>query len=324
MSVSNVPPDEPPEGARPAGRGYWFIPMPVYLLDTVYDPDSPVNAPAAILWAHIHRHYAWRDRVFPSYARLAEETGQSESAVKRQLNTLKAAGAVTWGAAYRARGRSSNEYALAPMEPFRFDRETAGPVQAKSGRHPSVEVKNDLAVESKSDPHPQVKNGLGIESSSYLESTDDLSLAPVVAKAKDARGQGAVPEERENPAAPNNDTDPAAAVAAAWTTTRGGRRNPAAERDIAASASQLLAAAWPLTDVIALAEDMARRQPTYRDLTRHADHWQPAAAAAGKPYLPPWCGECGDENPAARYNARFRRRSEQPCPGCHPDAPLAA
>lgn len=41
------------------------------------------------------------------------------------------------------------------------------------------------------------------------------------------------------------------------------------------SARQLLDAEWPLTDVTALAVDMARRQPTYRDLTRHADHWQP-------------------------------------------------
>jgi len=137
----------------------------------------------------------------------------------------------------------------------------------------------------------------------------------------------ASPEERENPAAPNNDTDPATAVAAAWTATRGCRRNPAAERDITASALQLLAAAWPLPDVIALAEDMARRQPTYRDLTRHADHWQPARPtqpAAARPNLPSWCEKCADDDPAARFNPRLRQLNGAPCPNCHPDTTVAA
>lgn len=36
--------------------------------------------------------------------------------------------------------------------------------------------------------------------------------------------------------------------------------------------------------------------------------------------LPPWCGECGDGNPAAEFNAKFRLEtgSKKPCPDCHP------
>lgn len=46
---------------------------------------------------------------------------------------------------------------------------------------------------------------------------------------------------------------------------------------------------------------------------------KPAAAKSG-PSLPPWCGQCGDGNPAAEFNAKFRTApgSSKPCPDCHP------
>jgi hypothetical protein len=36
--------------------------------------------------------------------------------------------------------------------------------------------------------------------------------------------------------------------------------------------------------------------------------------------LPLWCGDCGDGNPAAEFNAKFRTEpsSKKPCPACHP------
>lgn len=36
--------------------------------------------------------------------------------------------------------------------------------------------------------------------------------------------------------------------------------------------------------------------------------------------LPPWCGQCGDGNPAAEFNAKFRTEpgSKKPCQDCHP------
>lgn len=38
------------------------------------------------------------------------------------------------------------------------------------------------------------------------------------------------------------------------------------------------------------------------------------------PTLPRWCGQCGDGNPAAEFNAKFRTApgSRKPCPDCHP------
>ncbi|WP_405769222.1 hypothetical protein OG539_32645 [Actinacidiphila glaucinigra] len=49
-----------------------------------------------------------------------------------------------------------------------------------------------------------------------------------------------------------------------------------------------------------------------------APQQQPASPA--KPSLPLWCRHCGDGNPAAEFNAKFRTApgSSKPCPDCHP------
>jgi hypothetical protein len=49
-------------------------------------------------------------------------------------------------------------------------------------------------------------------------------------------------------------------------------------------------------------------------------------APASRPSLPQWCGRCGDGNPAARTNQRFRTDTGEvggvPCPTCHPAVAL--
>ncbi|MEU1663629.1 hypothetical protein ABZ547_08435 [Streptomyces sparsogenes] len=51
---------------------------------------------------------------------------------------------------------------------------------------------------------------------------------------------------------------------------------------------------------------------------------QQAATKTG-PNLPRWCGQCGDGNPAAEFNAKFRTApgSSKPCPDCHPTVQTA-
>lgn len=46
----------------------------------------------------------------------------------------------------------------------------------------------------------------------------------------------------------------------------------------------------------------------------------PTQPAHRGPSMPPWCGNCGDGNPAAEFNAKFRTEpgSKKPCPHCHP------
>jgi hypothetical protein len=133
-----------------------------------------------------------------------------------------------------------------------------------------------------------------------------------------------VNDERETPASPINDQ--ALQVAAAWQAARGGRRNPAAERDITNSAAELLAADWPLPDVIALAQDMAAKYPTGRNLGRHADHWQPPWPTAPKPALravQPLCSCCGRQAPTAATQGRhtYCAACTSPCTGCATTVP---
>ncbi|GAA3268040.1 hypothetical protein [Streptomyces lavendulae] len=49
------------------------------------------------------------------------------------------------------------------------------------------------------------------------------------------------------------------------------------------------------------------------------------AAAQAASSLPAWCGECGDGNPAAEFNAKWRTvpGSSKPCLNCHPTAQTA-
>jgi hypothetical protein len=55
------------------------------------------------------------------------------------------------------------------------------------------------------------------------------------------------------------------------------------------------------------------------DLPEHVAAWRadPKRTAAA---IPDWCEQCGDNNPAARFNSRFRViRGGGKCPNCHPD-----
>lgn len=54
------------------------------------------------------------------------------------------------------------------------------------------------------------------------------------------------------------------------------------------------------------------------DLPTLVAQWR-AQRAPETPSLPAWCGKCGDENPAARTNPRWRVLDGAPCPTCHPD-----
>lgn len=186
--------DSDDQPSAPGGAGYWFTPVPIYLIEASIDPDSPVNGPAIVLWAHLHRHYAWRRRMFPAHSTLAKETGQSDSAVRRQLNALRDAGALAWGAKYSQKGRTSNDYALALQRPFEFDREIDSEVTVKNDSHPPVAVKNDGGVEVKNDRHPTVKNERVVEEHRVSED----SLSPCVPQ--QAQEPSAAPAERETTA----------------------------------------------------------------------------------------------------------------------------
>lgn len=56
------------------------------------------------------------------------------------------------------------------------------------------------------------------------------------------------------------------------------------------------------------------------DLAEHAADWRAQlTTASAAPVMPAWCGKCGDGNPAARFNVKFRFLDDRQCPDCHPN-----
>ncbi|MEU2993521.1 hypothetical protein ABZ772_24880 [Streptomyces griseoincarnatus] len=58
---------------------------------------------------------------------------------------------------------------------------------------------------------------------------------------------------------------------------------------------------------------------SYRSVLAHRIADLPKRQTAATASIPPWCGSCGDENPAAAHNPRWRLTDGQPCPTCHPN-----
>jgi hypothetical protein len=115
------------------------------------------------------------------------------------MNALREVGAIDWGANYGAKGRSSNEYALAPHRPFKFDRETVPPVTAKNERHRPVTVRNEGHPTVISDRNPPFKNDRVVESTDVVESTGELETPLSSSAQPDPPEPAAAPvEERES------------------------------------------------------------------------------------------------------------------------------
>jgi hypothetical protein len=90
-----------------------------------------------------------------------------------------------------------------------------------------------------------------------------------------------------------------------------------------------LDAGWPerdLKEYLNLGESTVKAATAiYGHRLDPAELPEPPAATSGlRTTLPPWCGHCGDDNPAAERNPRFRLKGGTPCPTCHPDATRSA
>lgn len=98
-------------------------------------------------------------------------------------------------------------------------------------------------------------------------------------------------------------------------------------------AVELLAQGLPEAWLCNRAEELAARG--WSDLVQHAERstapiqgGQGERVGSRRAGLPEWCGECGEDNPAARLNPRFRTLGEmgggEKCPRCHPDRAISA
>lgn len=268
-----------------------------------------VSLQAIATYGWLHGRYGHFEKVIPSYATLARELKVSRGSVIAYVKELTGAGAVrivTSGAA----GQTTNTYEIAFNEPFSVDDAQVGDGQnadqvvsglyrsgqpADGGGQRAVQ-EEDVPKKTKKtfSPRPSRK-------SQPPPSPEPAAEAP----------------ERETEAAPDNH-DQAQQVAAAWEAARGGRPVPSARRQVAATAGELLAAGWPLEDLVALAEDMARVQPAWRDLSQHAGHWQPPQRERPTLVLPEWCGQC--DGPALAQRWVTRPDGAGRCSRCHPHA----
>jgi hypothetical protein len=215
-----------PENAQYAGRGIYFVQIPTYLIDLALSPDSPVNAGAVLLYAHIVKTYAWRNAIFPSYARLAGEVGMSESTIRRFMTNLKLAGAITWGHRTSSQGRSTNEYAIAPWRPNVFDREV--PLTSEHHHPLTSEHHHPLTSEQGSKREVEVREKTKktpVVDAEVLFDSDEASPpepAGAVAPGPLARGEKSVTDQ----------------LAARWYDAKDGMANYQAVRQIVASAGR--------------------------------------------------------------------------------------
>lgn len=275
--------------------------------------DAGVSLQAIATYGWLHGKYGHFDRVVPSYATLAKELGVSRGSVIAYVKELTGAGAVRIATSGQA-GQTTNTYEIAFNEPFPVPN-----VQISGGQNADQVVSGLYRGGQSAD-----QGGQPVVHEEDVSTQTKKTLSPRLPK-QTRKQPPAPPQERETPATPNNNQ--AQQVTAAWQATRGGRRNPAAERDITASAVELLGADWPLADVIALAQDMAAKYPTGRDLTRHADHWQPPqparilAAVPDPVQMPAWCGDIDcDRDTRRRLITDNEFAYTGPCPDCHPDS----
>lgn len=133
----------------------------------------------------------------------------------------------------------------------------------------------------------------------------------------------------------NQDAAAGSRVVAAYAATLGRPVLNGTRAKLERQAVELLAAGLPEGWLADRAREMAPRGWT--DLARHVERstvpipGQQLAGAEGdgvapetrRHGLPAWCGSCGDGNPAAQFNVRFRTLDGAKCPDCHPDAVAA-
>jgi hypothetical protein len=214
-----------PENAEYAGRGIYFVQVPTYLIDLAISPGSPINGDA-VLFAHIVKSDAWRNQIFPSYARLAAEVGMGLSTVRRHIANLKAAGAITWGHRTSSQGRSTNEYAIAPWQPHLFDR--AVPLASEHHHVLASEHHHVLASEHRSKRKVEVREKTRktpvVEAEVLFDSDDALPSEPAGAVAPGPAGSGE-----------KSVTDQ---LAARWYDAKDGMANYPAVRQIVSSAGR--------------------------------------------------------------------------------------
>lgn len=271
-------------------------------------------------------------RVWPEVQQIADSMGVPKSSVERALKVL-----IDCGVVLKKRTVRRNQYWLPQEDPDAFVRTLAAfqSVTSDGPRQQSVTTDVLDSIQSVTTDAPETVTADGPQSvttdglynpdPSIQTQETHLSLAPVVAKAEDARARAS--EERETFAPPNNKpttptADAADRIITAYTTILGRPLLTRTRNALRQQAAEALAAGYPEDWLTDRARELAVHGWT--DFAKHVEKStaplpgaEPTTAATSG--RPPWCGECGNGMPA-RLNIRFRRRQDGTLCHCHPDA----
>jgi hypothetical protein len=261
---------------------------------------------------------------FPSISKLSMEAELTKRPTQTAIQALKDAGLLCIQARGRENGsQTSNRYHLhvdlqaSPCEKLQKPTSVGGAVSST----PPVLSAAPPPVLSAAPPELPITN-------SQKNSLSRLDLS-----SHDARGSADAERETD---APENETPlvPSPRVESdgnalaqeildAYSTALGRPVVNGTQPKLLHQAAVLLKAGYPVGWLVDRARELAAKGWT--NLEKHVEHSTvplPSSTKASRKGLPPWCGHCGDNNPAAEFNPRFRTTnglSDGPkCPNCNP------
>lgn len=290
------------DGQPPRRRGetrYCRVPQWLYA--------SGVSLQAIATYGWLHGKYGFLPVIKPSYATLAEELHCSRGSVITYLKELVTVGAVriTVGG---PKGRTINTYEIAFDAPFAFA--SGQPADHLKGADTSGVVSPLTSSGQSADQTPGQSGQRAVPEKEEVLKTEEDSLSSS-ASTTPAEPPAAPSSERENKAAPDKPTAAQRAIRSS------GAISADEEQDFitwCTAKFNVKHAGWWKTCA--------------DDLPEHAAVWRGERAGFGAPrvrQLPDWCRVCGEDNPAAEFNPKFRRTAAgAKCPDCHPDAAAAA
>ncbi|MFF3639053.1 hypothetical protein [Streptomyces sp. NPDC002250] len=174
-------------------------------------------------------------------------------------------------------------------------------------------------------PGAGVASGVGASESTAPDGERESVASP---EGQNDSGAG-LPQQREGS---DSSTAAGGRIVAAYAAALGRPVLKGTRAKLERQAVELLGQGLPEAWLCDRAEELAARG--WSDLVQHAERsTAPIQGQGGKvgsrrAGLPQWCGECGEDNPAARLNPRFRTLGEmgggEKCPRCHPDRVISA
>ncbi|MEU8920349.1 hypothetical protein AB0D10_05335 [Kitasatospora sp. NPDC048545] len=294
---------------RTAETKYGRIPLWLY--------EAGVSLQAIATYGWLHGRYGHYDRMMPSYGTLAKELGVSRGSVITYVKALMAAGALRIEESGAADHRT-NTYAIAFNEPFPVEAQVgAGQPADQSGELVSRLTRTGQRADLAGQP---VEHEEDVFKKTYKTSP---SRPPAQRRAAPVARPAQTEEEAGSSLELNRAILFLQRLPGPWTV---------GPKDAQRIAPALLGTAgrlgWSLDDDLAAQlctnPDGINSYAAVLERDRIPNLIPHQAVHGQRSNLKPACGTCLDNNPHAAHNPRWRTRSGQPCPACHPNVHASA